>query len=621
MMAIRRRVREARKASIVIQAASRRFLVKEQLKRKLVFVQGAVRIQTFWRMFRLRHNFLSVVRASVLVQAAMRRFLARKLADQQRVRDAAIVLLQARWRSSRRKREFQSIRQAAVSIQATYRGHASRYQRKLRSDAVTQIQSYWRMKICRSHYVATKKAVAIGAAARRFMAKKKFERALKAELCAVRIQTFWRMTQERRNFLAFRQATVLAQTVARGFLAKRRASDQRTIVARHEACVLVQAVVRGFLAKNRARELRIIVARHQASLLMQAVARGFIARKYASEQRRIVVLRNRLESDAATKIQSHWRMKAPHGHMVEVKNAVVTIQAASRGFMARRSYEQLLISVSSAIVVQSFWKMKVCRSNFISVRSASVLLQTSMRGFLARRSARRLLLARKLRVDAAIQVQRYWRVEYCRRSFAEARAAIVTIQTSSRGFVARRRALRMRATLQEKRDAEKIANEVQGATPARTTSRKPLGEVTTAPATRASRKPLGDVNATRSTRSSRKPLGEVTTTCSSTVASPVNTRRRTTRSTATSGDGEENGGNVNRRTDTASKQVGRKPASETSNEDTGTSSADLQEQLEQMKVVELRAELKQRGVESKVYNKLRKAQLVQLLVTERTAAW
>ena len=115
--------------------------------------RAATLIQTQWRCYHARQQFLLIREAACIIQGAYR---AKKAADQQRKEylqlQQATLVLQSAWRARLAKREI-ACHKAAKKIQDAFRGYMMRQEFQRKRQAAVTIQAYARMaaqrrKIC-----------------------------------------------------------------------------------------------------------------------------------------------------------------------------------------------------------------------------------------------------------------------------------------------------------------------------------------------------------------------------------------------------------------------------------------------------------------------------------------
>eukprot|EP00887_Chlorella_sp_A99_P001914 scaffold18.g1914.t1 len=141
----------------------------------------------------------------------------------------------------------------------------------------------------------------------------------------------------------------------------------------HASARRIQRSVRGYLAR------RHFVAARAAVLRLQAAARGMLARGVARRAR---------QQRAATLIQAAVRRWRARRDFLAAKQAATAVQAAWRG-RAARAYVHDLQRHRAAVLLQSNWRRHRAQAAFVGYRRGVVAAQTAWRGKLARRELRK----------------------------------------------------------------------------------------------------------------------------------------------------------------------------------------------------------------------------------------
>jgi myosin V len=140
--------------------------------------------------------------------------------------------------------------------------------------------------------------------------------------CAVMIQKNLKAKYYRRKYLEARSAILTFQSLARGYIARKRADEIRRV----KAATTIQRVWKG--QKERRKFLLI----RNNIILLQAATKGFICRKTLSEKRL---------GDAARTIQRRFRSRRQLRSWRQYRKKIVLIQSLWRGKSARKDYKKV----------------------------------------------------------------------------------------------------------------------------------------------------------------------------------------------------------------------------------------------------------------------------------------
>uniref|UniRef100_A0ACB8F329 Uncharacterized protein n=2 Tax=Sphaerodactylus townsendi TaxID=933632 RepID=A0ACB8F329_9SAUR len=357
---------QRRAAIIVLQAAFR------GMKARLLFkqVRAVCIIQSFWQMRRERQRFLQVKHFVIVVQSHVRK--QQQLKRFRAIKDAASVI-QARYRAYRASKKaitsYHELRRAAVILQSAFRAKQARQK-------VNMLKSIIKIQSCFRAYVARK-------------------RFLNFKLAAVKIQAFIKMRQSHKHYCALREAAIYVQ---RRYRSQKEASQLREEYAKlRRACVKVQAVVRGHHTRKWMKR------RQEAAVVLQAQYRMKRERQHYLSLCR-----------ASTVIQMHYRAyregTCQREIFLQLKKATICLQAACRGYRLRKTLQ---------------------REN-----EAALIIQTAFRTHAARRRHQTM-------IQASLVIQRWYRASKAtseiQQSFFRTKAAVITLQAASRGWLARKR--------------------------------------------------------------------------------------------------------------------------------------------------------------------------------------
>uniref|UniRef100_A0A1B0GHN7 Calponin-homology (CH) domain-containing protein n=2 Tax=Lutzomyia longipalpis TaxID=7200 RepID=A0A1B0GHN7_LUTLO len=322
--------------------------------------------------------------------------------------NAAATTIQQWWRNSWLK--------VVIARRIAYRKEMVRHQ------AATVIQSAIRGFLVRRAYrefreeriVAT---VIIQTYYRRYAAEKKYKELRGAVIC---VQQWWRSVQDvRRDRAKFHETRAAVIKIQNWF---RRVQTARKL----------EAVAR--VADARRREIKLLNA---SAIVIQRAVKSYLIHKRLRDTVDKVMKFNRhqkLENNAATKIQSYWRMRRARRSFQTILIAALTIQRFWRmRKLARMEREDFLAIRKATIAVQRQWRaqitMKTEKSKFIILKQATIVIQQHFRALKAMRSSRKSFQELKA---ATLTVQRKFRancaMKTTRKSFLALKAAVVTIQ-------------------------------------------------------------------------------------------------------------------------------------------------------------------------------------------------
>uniref|UniRef100_A0A8D2KU11 Abnormal spindle-like microcephaly-associated protein ASH domain-containing protein n=1 Tax=Varanus komodoensis TaxID=61221 RepID=A0A8D2KU11_VARKO len=466
-----------------------------QLHKYRQMKSSALRIQSAFRGMRARLHLRKMHAAATIIQRSFKTFLQRRHFLTLRTMKLAAILIQRRYRALCRgrneRKHYLELRNSSLILQAAYRGMRVRQELKTLRQSATTIQSFYRMyrrrksflklvgaaKLIQQWYCGCKNrniqlhkyrqmkssALRIQSAFRGMRARLHLrkmhaaatiiQRSFKTFLqrrhfltlraAAVTIQQKYRATvlakQQRGMYLCLHKAAVVLQSTFRGQRVRKSLKQMHrasTVIqssfrmhiaytqfrAMKFACVAIQQRYRAYREAKRVREL--YLKHHRAALVLQAAYRGMKTRHTLKKHH-----------DAATIIQSHYRKHRQQCHYRKtrwaaqviqirvranklsriavqqyssVKTAAVCIQKAFRRMKARRCLKRH----QAAVVLQRNFKMKKQRRSYLALKAAAVVLQ---------RRYRALILARRLRQEYIL-----------------VRAAIVSVQSFYRGFKIRK---------------------------------------------------------------------------------------------------------------------------------------------------------------------------------------
>ncbi|XP_029791259.1 abnormal spindle-like microcephaly-associated protein [Suricata suricatta] len=455
-------------AVISLQSAYRGWKVRKQIRREL---QAAVRIQSAFRMAKTRRQFRLLKTAALVIQQHLRAWTAgkkqrREYAD---LRNAALTL-QSTWKGRTVRRQIRKQHKCAVTIQSYYRMHVQQKKWEVMKKAARLIQMYYRAyrigRRQRQLYLKTKAATVILQSAYRSMrVRKKMKEYNKA---AVAIQSTYRAYKAKKDYAAYRASAVIIQrwyqnikianhqrkeylnlkkTAVKIQAVYRGVRVRRHIQHMHTAATFIKAMFKMHQAKIRYHKMR------KAAVLIQvryrAYCQGKIQRaKYLAILKAITVLQAsfrggrvrrtlRRMQNAAILIQSYYRRYRQQTYFNKLKKVTQAVQQRYRAVKERNvQFQRYNTLRRSAICIQAGFRGMKARRHLKTRHLAATLIQ---RRFRTLKMRRRFLSLRK----TALWVQRKYRAtvcaKHCLQHFLQLQKAVVTLQSSCRGWLVRKK--------------------------------------------------------------------------------------------------------------------------------------------------------------------------------------
>lgn len=260
----------------------------------------------------------------------------------------AAAKIQAGYRGHKTRQELNSQGQAATVIQAGFRGHQARKSLNEQQEAATTIQAGFRGHQARKSLKGgqiDESSAEDGAEAEVEAEAESEEAAGKAgptdsekEQAVLEIQAAFRGNQARKESESAMQAAkedLAAAKIQAGF---RGHQVRKSIAAETEAATTIQAGFRGHQVRKQLKE------KEAAVLEIQAVMRGYQARMAAETigAFKAAIGVKMSEEDAARIIQSRWRGFVARKQLREKEVAVLELQAAFRGHLARSEAQNIV---------------------------------------------------------------------------------------------------------------------------------------------------------------------------------------------------------------------------------------------------------------------------------------
>jgi IQ calmodulin-binding motif len=564
-------VKKRHLAQIVQSYARQKVAMKILAARRTQIEAAATQIQSLRRMKHCRETFVKKRHLAQIVQSYARRKVAMSVLAKMRSEiqfETAATQIQTLWRTKQSHHAFvNAICMVRIIQSYSRRMLAMNVLVKLREEttvAATKVQNQWRMKQRRNAFAkAICMARIIQSYVRRMFARNLFiKMRSEIESAATQIQTFWRMKQQHNSFVTTIGMARIVQSYARRMLAKnyfmtmRSEIETKYLIKSEAAATCIQSLGRMNQSRNA------FVTTICKVRIIQSKVRRMLAK-------RILVQFRKEQAAAATQIQTFWRMQQRQNSYAKATHSVRIIQSYARRLLAKNYLIKIYMEIgSTATQIQTLWRMKQNRKAFVKTIRFVQIIQSNARRMLAMKIRRKMHM--KI-VAAATQIQTRWRMKHCRNTFVQTKRMARIIQTSARRMLAKNTLIKLR---------------FEASAPIKT-SRKPFSDISD-----TSMKKSADRSLRSKNMPSQHAAGENV---------PMTTNHKTNRSVIAA----EGLSTALKRAALSATQLCE-----------GEMSA-LREEIEKLKVVDLRQELKSRGVPSKEYNKLRKAELITVVLQHR----
>ncbi|KAA8910933.1 P-loop containing nucleoside triphosphate hydrolase protein [Sphaerosporella brunnea] len=163
-------------------------------------------------------------------------------------------------------------------------------------------------------------------------------------------------------------------------------------------------------------------------------------------------LRTRRLNECAVLIQKNLKAKFYRRKYLEAREAILKSQAYARGYLARKTAQELRI-VKAATTIQRVWRGSKQRECYHAIRNSVIKVQAAAKGYLCRKSITDRMLG-----NAARYIQTAWRSRRFLRAWSLYRKRVVYLQSIWRGKVARREYKKIR---EEARDLKQISYKLE----------------------------------------------------------------------------------------------------------------------------------------------------------------
>uniref|UniRef100_A0A8P4K3C9 Assembly factor for spindle microtubules n=1 Tax=Dicentrarchus labrax TaxID=13489 RepID=A0A8P4K3C9_DICLA len=438
--AARKLVAKMRCATVTIQRWFRASVERDVERQMFVRMRcAAITIQAAYRGKVARESLKKQHKAATVIQASFRRYAAQRRYFL--LRKAAAVI-QQKYRATllarETKKDYDALRNAALTVQANWRGRADRKRIEKRHQCATLIQAYYRRHKAEAEYRSKKAAaVVIQHRYRAYVAGKEMRKAYlhrraacitlqagfrglrdrielkKRHWAATVIQSSVRMFLCSKQYILIQSAAIIIQSRYRALVACRAQQNEYKVLK--QAAIKIQAVYRGFRVREDLKK------RHRASTAIQA--------QFRMHRMRMAYLATKC---AAIIIQEHFRAKMLKDQQMQryttMKSAAVLIQAAYRGYRARRKIAEMH---RAATMIQRKFLTIRDRNRFLAIKAAALVCQQRYRAVaLARKDHLDYLVKRR----AVICLQAAYRGREVRKQMRIQHTAAVTIQSQFRKY-------------------------------------------------------------------------------------------------------------------------------------------------------------------------------------------
>ncbi|XP_067846741.1 abnormal spindle-like microcephaly-associated protein [Heptranchias perlo] len=442
-------LQEKDRAACVIQAAVRRFLHQQHVKKK---INASIIIQTLWRGHVARRKTKALVMKKVQV-----------------VQNEAATLIQAYWRGYAGRRQFQRARHYCILIQSHIRMKIAVTSYRHTVWATVTLQRHFRAHRLalaeRRDYLKLKLSAVMIQSAFRWWKACKLEKQTKA---AIVVQKYIRGFLCRYQYKSFQRSISLIQAYAKGYLVRTEMSKRRNaaitlqkyikayVTGKHEyvsyqrlkwAAVVIQAAYRGL-------KVRKLYCQTKSAIVIQSTFRMYLQRKRFIAIRKVVVTMQTLVRmqlaqirflkyrQAAITLQRRFRAKQQGRkqmqHYLALRQAAVKMQVAFRRWRAQKEIREN----QAAITIQSWYRMYIEKQKYLHQKESCIQIQSWYRCYMAQRAFRTMK-------TAMLIIQKYYR------AYREGKAqrekhllmlkAAITIQAYFRGMLARQLARKVKA--------------------------------------------------------------------------------------------------------------------------------------------------------------------------------
>ncbi|XP_026930400.2 abnormal spindle-like microcephaly-associated protein isoform X3 [Acinonyx jubatus] len=373
-MRVRKKIKEYNKAAVAIQSTYRAYKAK---KNYATYRASAVLIQRWYRNIKIanrqRKEYLNLKKTAVKIQAVFRGIRVRRRIQHMHT---AATFIKAMFKMHQAEVRYHKMRTAAVLIQAAWRSYKARkYLCKVK--AACKIQAWYRSWKARKEYLAILKAVKVIQGC--FYTKLERTRFLNMRASTIIIQRKWRAMLSGRiaheHFLMIKrhQAACLIQANFRRY------KGRQVFLRQKSAALTIQRYIRARKA-GKCERIKYVELK-KSTVVLQALVRGWLVRKRISEQRTKIRLLHFTAAAychlSALRIQRAYKL---HMVMKNAKKQVNSVICVQRWFRTRLQQKRFAQKCHSVIKSQRELQEHMSQQN----RAASVI-QKAVRRFLLRK--------------------------------------------------------------------------------------------------------------------------------------------------------------------------------------------------------------------------------------------
>jgi len=442
---------------ITVQSAVRRRLARKKLGRLqqdkyIKENEAATTIQTSYRVYTARMNYLLTISDIITVQAAIRRRLARKELDRLRqarhaARERAATSIQKIFRGFNTMLNYHIILDSAITCQSAIRRRLARKELgRLQQDkcvkeneAAIKIQTAYRVYTARMDYLLTiSDIITVQSAVRSLLARRQLEELKCQRAAATKIQAAFRGYDGRFEYMIALDSIIICQSLARKLFAKNKVDAIRQYNAATKIratylaytvrmdylftvadIITIQKSVRGFNARTMVAKLNSTASK------IQAVVRGIQAREDIDQRHQ-----------AATTIQKHFRGFIDYENYVLDLACTIQCQAAVRQFLAKVELAKRKHTRDAVTKIQSCWRRYTAQMDYTYTICSVLDIQAVVRQHLATIRVNRIRVShamyeaeniRRVECSASISIQNWWRDILIQKRIAEDNAAVIIV--------------------------------------------------------------------------------------------------------------------------------------------------------------------------------------------------
>ena len=470
-------------SAVSIQKVARGYIERERAKKKHAF---AVLVQSYWRSSKARENYVqcrgaiiiiqamirgesarsqfrSYQRSAICIQRSFRKILAQKRLQRadlwMREATASSILIQSHWRGSLARDKYMQSRVAAMIIQSTIRGARVRSQwgfvrllsthKKLLNESARKIQlAYIAWKVDIELWELRSLAVLLQRGVRGQLARSAVQYALmqinasrhtsmihsRARLVVERVDGASSIGSWQKTMSGTRvSAAIIVQSFVRRFLVRKRVRNQlRLELARKNAVALSTMRKQSAAFVIQRHFLTWSISRHSSAIKIQKAFRGWMTCKHV----RMRIAELDLKLKAATKIQTLQRRRKQEHVFVLQKQAILMIQSAWRGKLAKvlldnmKALHHLSIQTKAAVRIQAIQRRRKLQQQFLHQKESILKIQCLWRRKMANMVVGKIKALRDIatRTKAAICLQALQRCRKQERLYLLYKQSILKIQ-------------------------------------------------------------------------------------------------------------------------------------------------------------------------------------------------